>query len=60
MMVGATMYCGVALAQTQVRGTVVSAEDGEPIVGASVMVALRRCWLATARKHHKKEQIAGS
>ena len=39
MMVGATMYCGVALAQTQVRGTVVSSEDGEPIVGASVMVA---------------------
>lgn len=29
----------MALAQTQVRGTVVSSEDGEPIVGASVLVA---------------------
>lgn len=29
---------GMALAQTQVNGTVVSSEDGEPIVGASVRV----------------------
>lgn len=30
---------GMALAQTQISGTVVSADDDEPIVGASVMVA---------------------
>ena len=29
---------GIAFAQTQVNGTVVSAEDGEPVVGASVIV----------------------
>lgn len=35
---GALMYSGVALAQTKVTGTVVSQEDGEPIVGAAVRV----------------------
>jgi TonB-linked SusC/RagA family outer membrane protein len=30
---------GMALAQTQVNGTVVSSEDGEPIVGASVLIS---------------------
>lgn len=29
---------GVALAQTTVTGTVVSADDGQPVVGASVLV----------------------
>ena len=29
---------GVALAQTTVTGTVISAEDGEPVIGASVMI----------------------
>ena len=29
---------GMALAQTQVSGTVVSSDDGEPVVGASVRV----------------------
>lgn len=29
----------MAFAQTQVSGTVVSAEDGEPIIGASIKVA---------------------
>jgi TonB-dependent SusC/RagA subfamily outer membrane receptor len=29
---------GTALAQTKVNGTVVSAEDGEPVIGASVLV----------------------
>lgn len=29
---------GMALAQTQISGTVVSQEDGEPIVGASILV----------------------
>lgn len=29
---------GVALAQTQINGTVVSESDGEPIVGATVRV----------------------
>lgn len=30
---------GMALAQTQVSGKVTSAEDGEPIIGASIKVA---------------------
>ncbi len=38
MLAGALMYSGVALAQTQVKGTVVSSEDGEPVVGASILV----------------------
>lgn len=29
---------GMAMAQTQISGTVVSSEDGLPIIGASVMV----------------------
>lgn len=29
---------GMALAQTTISGTVVSQEDGEPIIGASVLV----------------------
>ena len=29
---------GMALAQTQVSGKVTSAEDGEPIIGASIKV----------------------
>lgn len=29
---------GIAFAQTQVNGTVISSEDGEPVVGASVVV----------------------
>lgn len=35
---GALMCSGVALAQTKVTGTVVSQEDGEPVVGAAVRV----------------------
>ena len=29
---------GTALAQTKVSGTVISADDGEPVIGASVMI----------------------
>ena len=32
------LYTGLALAQTKVTGTVISQEDGEPIIGASVVV----------------------
>ena len=32
------LVCGTALAQSQVSGTVVSAEDNQPIIGASVLV----------------------
>lgn len=30
------LFCGTALAQSQVSGTVISAEDNQPIIGASV------------------------
>ena len=36
---GLFLSIGMAVAQTQVTGTVVSGEDGEPIVGASVQVS---------------------
>ena len=36
---GLFLSIGMAVAQTQVKGTVVSSEDGEPVVGASVMVS---------------------
>jgi hypothetical protein len=29
---------GMAMAQTQVTGTVVSSDDGQPVIGASVFV----------------------
>lgn len=32
------LFVGMALAQTKITGTVISQEDGEPIIGASVMV----------------------
>ena len=32
------LMMGTALAQTKVSGTVVSADDGEPVIGASVMI----------------------
>ena len=35
---GLLLSMGVALAQTQVSGTVTSADDGEPVVGASIRV----------------------
>jgi TonB-linked SusC/RagA family outer membrane protein len=38
---------GVALAQTKVSGTVVSAEDGEPVIGASVFVKGTKTGTAT-------------
>ena len=37
-MVGLFLVSGVALAQEKISGTVLSAEDGEPIIGASVLV----------------------
>ena len=33
-----SMFVGMALAQNTVSGTVVSGEDGEPIIGASVFI----------------------
>ena len=35
---GLFLSMGVALAQTQVNGTVTSADDGEPVIGASIRV----------------------
>ena len=38
-LVSILLFCGGALAQTKVTGTVVSLEDDEPIIGASVVIA---------------------
>ncbi len=35
---GAILSCGVAFAQSSVTGKVVSAEDGEPVIGASIKI----------------------
>ena len=32
------LSAGIAMAQTQVSGTVISSEDNEPIIGASIIV----------------------
>ena len=42
----------MALAQTRVTGTVVSAEDGEPIIGASVMVQGQKSGTVTDADGH--------
>ena len=39
LLVNVLLFIGGAMAQTKVTGTVVSQEDGEPIIGASVVVA---------------------
>lgn len=39
LMGGLVLSTGMALAQTTVTGKVVSQEDGEPIIGASVKIA---------------------
>lgn len=38
LLVGLFLSLGMALAQTQVNGTVTSGEDGEPVIGASILV----------------------
>ena len=35
---GLFLSIGMAVAQTQVSGTVVSGDDGEPVIGASIKV----------------------
>ena len=35
---GLFLSIGLAVAQTQVSGTVVSGDDGEPVIGASIRV----------------------
>lgn len=41
------LFCGTALAQSQVSGTVISAEDNQPIIGASVLVQGQRSGTVT-------------
>ena len=38
-LVGLLLSLGTALAQTEISGTVVSSDDGQPVVGASILVA---------------------
>lgn len=38
LLVNIFLLCGGVLAQTKVTGTVVSQEDGEPIIGASIII----------------------
>ena len=39
MLLASLFLCfGMALAQTEVSGTVISQEDGEPVIGATIMV----------------------
>ena len=38
LLMGLLLCIGGALAQTKVNGTVVSQDDGEPVIGASILV----------------------
>ncbi len=38
-LVGLFLSLGTALAQTEISGTVVSSSDGQPVVGASILVS---------------------
>lgn len=38
MLMGVVLSTGMALAQTTVTGKVVSQEDGEPVIGASIKI----------------------
>ena len=41
------LFIGVTMAQTKISGTVISAEDGEPVIGASVIVQGTKQGVAT-------------
>ena len=58
---GLFLMIGVALAQSSVKGTVTSSEDGEPIVGASVMVDCTKTGTVTDLDGHFELNVpAGS
>ena len=44
---GLFVFIGIASAQTKVSGTVISSEDGQPVIGASVLVKGTRTGAAT-------------
>ena len=46
-LVGLFLSLGTALAQTEISGTVVSSEDGQPVVGASILVVGTQTGTAT-------------
>lgn len=41
------LFMGITMAQTKISGTVISAEDGEPVIGASVVVQGTKQGVAT-------------
>ena len=47
LLVNIFFLCGGVLAQTKVTGTVVSQEDGEPIIGASIIIQGQRSGTVT-------------
>ena len=47
ILAGLFLSVGMAMAQAQINGTVVSQEDGEPIIGASVLVVGTNVGVAT-------------
>ena len=38
VLAGLFLCIGAALAQTKVSGTVISSEDGQPVIGASIVI----------------------
>ncbi|MGP1422797.1 MAG: carboxypeptidase-like regulatory domain-containing protein, partial [Prevotella fusca] len=46
-LVGLFLSLGTALAQTEISGTVISSEDGLPVVGASILVVGTQTGTAT-------------
>ena len=50
------LFVGAALAQTKVTGTVLSQEDGQPIIGAAVKVVGTSNFCLCQRSSYKQEQ----
>ncbi|MGP1351084.1 MAG: SusC/RagA family TonB-linked outer membrane protein [Hoylesella marshii] len=55
---GLFLFVGMALAQTKISGTVVSQEDGEPIIGASVVVQGSKLGTVTNMEGHFSLDVA--
>lgn len=60
IMAGMLLSTGVALAQSQVSGTVVSQEDGEPVVGAAIKVVGTNAGTVTDVDGHFTLNIPGN
>ncbi len=59
LLVNVFLLCGGLLAQTKVTGTVVSQEDGEPVIGASVLIQGQHTGTVTDANGHFSLTVPG-